>query len=66
MEVEKYVLVDDSGARDETTLYDDCQDAIAEAGTTHAVEALKFSLDDIELVYTPDGTQTWPPAKAQT
>ena len=63
MEIEKYALVDDTGARAATPLYDDCQEAIAEVGTTHAVEALKFSLDDIELVYTPDGAQTWPPAK---
>ena len=61
MMIERYALVDLEGARDDTVWYEDCQEAIGQAGTTHAVEALQFRFSDSELVYTPNGSQTWPP-----
>ena len=62
MMIERYALVDIDGERDDTVWYEDCQRAIAEAGSTHAVEALQFRFSDSDLVYTPDGSQTWPPS----
>ena len=65
MQISKYVLVDQYGET-ESAVYDSYQEAEREAGSTHAVIEYQFEYADSELVYTPDGSGTWPPAVAET
>jgi len=61
-EITKYVLVSRDDVESDYE-YDSCQEAIEAAGTSHAVIERHYVYDDSELVYTPDGSDTWPPAK---
>lgn len=58
--IERYVLVsrDDSEGEYE---YDTLQGAIDDADEDHAVIARQYVYDDSELVWTPDGSDVWPP-----
>ena len=58
--IERYVLVnrDDIEGDYEYTSLDE---ATTDAGTTHAVIARIYEYTDSELVYTPNGADTWPP-----
>lgn len=59
-EILRYVLVDrddNEGDYEYTTL----AEAKADAGDDHAVVERTYTYDDSELVWTPDGSDTWPP-----
>lgn len=59
-EISRYVLVDrDDNERDHE--YDTYQEAVNAAGSDYAVIERHYVYDDSELVYTPDGSDTWPP-----
>lgn len=58
--ITKYVLVDQYGA-DFDHEYDTLDEAVKLAGKNHAVIARTYVFDDSELVWTPDGSNTWPP-----
>lgn len=62
-EILKFVLVDADGVEGDYE-YDDCQEAIKSAGTTHAVIQRTYTYDDSELVWTPNGRHIWPPKRA--
>tara|TARA_Y100000310_G_scaffold200101_2_gene200106 strand:+ start:122 stop:316 length:195 start_codon:yes stop_codon:yes gene_type:complete len=61
MTIRKYVLIDrDDQSRDEE--YDSFEDAKAVAERTGcAVVERQYEYADSELVWTPDGANTWPP-----
>lgn len=59
-EITKYALVDQYGA-DSDFEYDTFAEAKELAGKTHGVIARTYVYDDSELVWTPDGSGTWPP-----
>lgn len=63
MQIEKYRLLDKEGyATDE--IFESYEDALEEAKDRNfAVEALIFEFRDSDLVYTPDGSWSWPPSK---
>jgi hypothetical protein len=58
--IERFVTVgpDDSEGDHE---FDTLQDAIDAAPDGHAVVMRTYEYDDSELVWTPDGSDTWPP-----
>ena len=60
MQIEKYRLVDAAGTPGDE-LYDDYSEAERAAGSESAIEALKFDYTDAEIIYTPCGSDTWPP-----
>lgn len=62
-DITRYVLVDQND-QEQDFEYTDCQDAIAAAGTDHAVIERHYTYDDSELVWTPNGRDSWPPKKA--
>jgi len=64
MIINRYRLVDRND-RELDTLYDDAQEAIADAGEDYAVIELSFEYADSELIYTPDGRDTWPPQRGK-
>lgn len=60
-EIRKYVLVGRDNAEDDYE-YDVYQDAYQAASRRNmAVIARIYAYDDSELVWTPDGSDTWPP-----
>lgn len=62
MEIIRYVLV---GLDDEEQDHEfpSMREAIEAAGNDHAIVARTYVYDDHELVWTPDGTGTWPPSE---
>ena len=59
-EILRYVVVDDSGVEGDWE-YDKHDEAVSAAGSESAVIQRTYIYDDSELVWTPDGSQTWPP-----
>lgn len=61
MELQKFAVIDRDG--DNTgTLFDTKDEAVTSArnlGPDYAVEMLTYSYDDSELVWTPDGSDSW-------
>ncbi len=64
-EIHKYVLVDEDNV-EANHEFDYYPDAVLAAGNTDAVICRTYVYDDSELVYTPDGSSIWPPAKEET
>lgn len=62
-EITRYVLVDRSDQEGDYE-YEDYQEAIVAAGDDHAVIERHYVYDDSELVWTPEGIDTWPPKGA--
>lgn len=60
MTIEMYVLIDRDGLSLDA-VFDDFEEAENAAGSEYAVVARIFEYSDSELVYTPDGSMTWPP-----
>lgn len=62
-EITRYVLVDrdDNEGEYEYERYDE---AVAAAGADHAVVERHYVYDDSELVWTPNGADSWPPKRA--
>ena len=60
--INKYILVDRDGTEGDA-YYDGYHEAEAEAARTDcAVLAHIYEYNDSELVYTPDGSERWPPS----
>ncbi len=59
--INRYVLVDrdDNEGDHEYERYDEAEDQAAQLG--HAVMNRSYVYEDAELVFTPDGGDTWPP-----
>jgi hypothetical protein len=62
MEILKFVLVDRND-QEEDYEYTDRDEAIKAAGTDHAVIMRTYVYDDSELIWTPNGKDTWPPKR---
>ena len=64
MTIEMFQVIDISG---EATggLYKTLHEARAYASEDQAVEMLTFEYSDRELVWTPDGSDTWPPEPSE-
>ena len=60
--IRRYVLVD-AGGIEQDYEYATLQEAIAAAGETDAVVERTYVFYDSELVWTPDGSDVWPPPK---
>lgn len=63
--IERYVLVDRDDHEGEYE-YETLDEAQGAAGTTHAVIARIYEYDDSELVWTPNGSNRWPPKARPT
>ena len=61
MTIEMFQVIDINGVATETTIYRTKEEAVEAAGQDQAVEMLTFEYSDSELVWTPDGSDTWPP-----
>ncbi len=61
-EITRYVLVDRADQEGDYE-YDLMQEAIDAADADHAVIERHYVYDDSELVWTPDGSDSWPPKK---
>lgn len=59
-EITRYVLVDRND-REGDHEYEQYDEAVQAAGDDHAVIARTYTYDDSELVWTPNGADTWPP-----
>lgn len=66
MTIDRYVLVDqDDYEQDhEYERYDEAQAAAEALSTPHAVIVRHYTYEDSELVWTPNGRNTWPPKRA--
>ena len=64
MTIEMFQVIDISGEATETAIYRTMEEAVEAAGKDQAVEMLTFEYSDRELVWTPDGADTWPPEAA--
>jgi len=63
MTIERYVLVDQDD-REEDYEFDYFQDAKTEAARIgKAVAVRTYVYEDSELIWTPDGSDTWPPER---
>lgn len=62
-EIRRYVLVDEDD-EEGTYAYETLAEAQQAAGLDHAVVAQIYVYGDSELVWTPNGEDTWPPAMA--
>lgn len=58
--INRYVLVDRNDFEQDYE-YDSFDEAVAAAGTTHAVIEREYEYSDASLVWTPNGRSTWPP-----
>lgn len=61
-EIRRYVLVSQDDIEGDYE-YDSYDEAVNDAGSTHAVVERTYVYDDSELVWTPDGGSIWPPSK---
>jgi hypothetical protein len=59
--IERYVLVDKQGIEGDWE-YETFQEAQA-AADDRAIIMRTYEYDDSELVWTPDGSNTWPPKR---
>lgn len=57
--IERYVLVDRNGYEKDHE-YESFDEARHDAGDDHAVIERVYEYDDSSLVWTPDGSGTWP------
>ena len=64
-QIERYVLVDRDNTEGDHE-FDDYQEAERAADENHAVIARIYTYEDSELVWTPDGSNQWPPGSAPT
>lgn len=65
-EIRQYILVDESD-NEGTAIYSDYDEALEDARRYgHAVVAQVYEYTDSELVWTPDGGDTWPPEASGT
>lgn len=64
-EILRYVLVDKDNNEGHNE-YEDMSMAIEAADDDHAVVERTYTYDDSELVWTPDGSNTWPPKKRRS
>ncbi|KKK83274.1 hypothetical protein LCGC14_2795040 [marine sediment metagenome] len=66
-EIRQYVLVDraDTEQDAEYDTYIEARDAAVRLNGDFAVICRTYTYDDSELVWTPDGSDTWPPAKGE-
>lgn len=55
----RYILVDSQDQEGDHE-YDSYDEAVAAAGTTHAVIERSYTHDDSALVWTPNGGNRWP------
>ena len=60
--ISRYVLVDRNDQEGDHE-YESYDEAVNDAGTTHAVIERRYEYDDSELVWTPNGSDQWPPKK---
>jgi hypothetical protein len=63
-QIDRYVLVDRNNHEGDHE-YETMDAAIADASSDHAVVERQYTFSDSELVWTPDGGNTWPPSKAK-
>lgn len=59
-EITRYVLVDRQDNEGDWE-YDKYDEAVKAAGNDHAVIQRTYVYDDSELVWTPNGRDSWPP-----
>lgn len=58
--ISRYVLVDRNDVEGEYE-YESYDEAVRDAGTTHAVIEREYEYSDSSLAWTPNGRNTWPP-----
>ena len=63
MTIEMFQIIDISGEANGGALYKTMDEARHAATGDQAVEMLTYEYSDRELVWTPDGGDTWPPEK---
>ena len=63
-EILRFVLVDRDDNED-LYEYEAGREAIENAGADHAVIMRTYEYSDSELVWTPDGSDMWPPARGE-
>ena len=59
MEINKYVKVNPDGSEEDFE-YDTMDEAVDSSDGTQAVIERTYTFDDSELVWTPNGEDTWP------
>lgn len=64
--ISRYVLVDRND-QEQDYEYESYDEAVTAAGDTHAVIEREYEYSDSQLVWTPNGRDSWPPrTKAPT
>ena len=64
MTISRYVLIDENNQEGDCE-YESYDEAVAGAGSDHAVIERTYEYSDSELVWTPNGADTWPPSKGR-
>lgn len=64
-EIRLYTLVnrDDEYVSEEYDTLDEARNAAEQQDEPHAIVAMVYTFEDSELIWTPDGSNTWPPQK---
>lgn len=63
MDISRYVLIDRND-QEQDYEYEQYDEAVQAAGHDYAVIERHYVYDDSELVWTPNGRDTWPPKRA--
>jgi hypothetical protein len=63
MDITTYVLVntDDEYVGEEMDTLDEARNAASQEDEPHAIVEITYTFEDSALVWTPDGSDTWPP-----